>query len=320
MSHSSTTYPTEGQRQRAFEIIGSIITEDDLYHISVAKVAASVEVAYLISIIEKLIGKKIQSADEALPDGTDDSGNEYELSSPEIVLSANTSSVVSVTESAPIEPGMLIEHHKDSKLFAGFIPLGDDDPGVEIDPGNEYELLSPEEESLIINGNPNAATPEGLIDASNDPNKEPQPWSENNPVSEEDVVISQLQSRATDLAYSISNPATLSKKLRESLIDIVGPEAAITYHLGATFNSSSKEVKFQIARISPSMAFKLQSDLKTTEVGFSYIKTVNGWRVAVGLTASMESSDSGIGLTRIKGLQAPSGSQTTGSFSVTVSK
>jgi hypothetical protein len=157
------------------------------------------------------------------------------------------------------------------------------------DSGNEYELANDDERDESV------------------------------PEIDKDPVLSQIETKAKNLAYAITNPETLSRKLREELVSIVGPEAAVTYHLSASFDSSSQEVKFQVARLSPSTVFRLKSDLHTTEVGFAYIKTINGWRVAVGLTASANTGDDVV--TRVR---APQGSgdgvDVAGSFSVTVSR
>lgn len=207
----------------------------------------------------------------------------------------------------------------------------DNSDGID-DAGNEYELTGDDkggsEPDILLTSSDDGAQSEdedseveqvepGMLVEQNaaQESQEPEEREENT----KDPIISQIETKAKNLAYAITNPETLSRKLREELVSIVGPEAAVTYHLSASFDSSSQQVKFQVARLSPSTVFRLKSDLRTTEVGFAYIKTVNGWRVAVGLTANAVTGDDAA--TRVRAPQGSSdGVDVSGTFSVTVSR
>ena len=142
----------------------------------------------------------------------------------------------------------------------------------------------------------------------------------------DDAVVSALESRARDLSLAIVNPATLATKLRESLIDIAGPDAAVTYHIGASYDHQSRQVNVQIARVSPSFVALLKSDLYKTSLEFTYQKrTDGGWNVAVGVQIEAESKFTGLSaksgtVRRPPGLKPPKGSNVKASFSVTLSR
>ncbi len=102
----------------------------------------------------------------------------------------------------------------------------------------------------------------------------------------DDPIITQLTQRAQDLSLSIINPATLACKLRETLEETVGPNKSNAYHIGATFDG--KKVDFQIAYFSPSLLISLQGNTnQDLSLGVSWLKTINGWKVEVGIETAM---------------------------------
>lgn len=130
------------------------------------------------------------------------------------------------------------------------------------------------------------------------------------------TIQSRLKQRAKDLSLSIIKPETFARKLREELISIAGPQAAITYHISAQFDSSTNRLNFQIARLSPKTAIKLQSSLNVTTVQLAYTYvTQSGWRVSVGLNAAY----TGTAEQRNR-FQLPKEAETKIEFGVTLSK
>lgn len=130
------------------------------------------------------------------------------------------------------------------------------------------------------------------------------------------AVTSALSSRARDLSLSITNPPTLARKLRESLIDLVGPEHSRAYHIGAAYSSETGEVQVQIAAVSPTLLARFQaSTTHGAELEVAYQRTVNGWEVAVGAKVSAAPMGEGRSL-----LRAPDDYSLGASFSVTVRK
>lgn len=134
-------------------------------------------------------------------------------------------------------------------------------------------------------------------------------------------VVSALESRARDLSLSIVNPATLATKLRESLLDIAGPDAAVTYHIGASYDNATRQVNVQIARVSPSFVALLKADSRSTSLGLAYQKrTDGGWNVAVGVQVETDNPFTKQKVTAAPGMRPPLGSNLKASFSVTVSR
>lgn len=128
-----------------------------------------------------------------------------------------------------------------------------------------------------------------------------------------DPTLTALSSRARDLSLAIANPATLARKLRESLIDLVGPEQSRAYHIGASYDSETGEVQVQIAAVSPTLLARLQaSSTHGMELEVAYQRTVNGWEVAVGAKVSAAPMGEG------NLLRAPDDYALGASFSVTV--
>jgi len=132
-----------------------------------------------------------------------------------------------------------------------------------------------------------------------------------------DPTISALSSRARDLSLSIANPATLARKLRESLIELVGPDHSRAYHIGAAYDSSTGEVQVQIAAVSPHLLAQFHaSSTYGVELETAYQRTVNGWEVAVGAKVSAAPMGEGTGNL----LHAPKDYSLGASFSVVVRK
>lgn len=128
------------------------------------------------------------------------------------------------------------------------------------------------------------------------------------------AVIPALSSRARDLSLAITNPATLARKLRESLIELVGPEQSRVYHIGAAYSSKTGEVQVQIAAVSPALLSRFQASSKHgMELEVAYQRTMNGgWEVAVGAKVSVAPMGEG------NLLRAPEDYSLGASFSVTV--
>lgn len=128
-----------------------------------------------------------------------------------------------------------------------------------------------------------------------------------------DPILTQLESRARDLSLSIVNPATLAKKLRETLIETVGPEKSKAYHIGASFDG--EKVDFNISYLSPTLLISIVGDTnRDLTLGLSYHRTTQGgWNVEVGVEATI-----GRGVDPQIREQIRSGLKS--SFSVTISK
>lgn len=109
------------------------------------------------------------------------------------------------------------------------------------------------------------------------------------PPSPADIeTLKALSYRARDLSLSITNPATLSRKLRESLIEMVGPDRSQAFHIAGSFNGSTNEARFEIAHLGPNFVSMIGIGKNTgAEIGMGYRRTVgNGWEVDVGVAVS----------------------------------
>jgi len=130
----------------------------------------------------------------------------------------------------------------------------------------------------------------------------------------DEAITSALTQRATDLARAIDNPATLSKKLRESLVDIVGPDAAVAWHISGAYNNG--EVQFQIARLSPNLVAELTATEHGADLGLAWRRTTeSGWQVAVGATVKYSRREPMPRLT-----SQPKSSAIMAAFSVTITR
>lgn len=129
--------------------------------------------------------------------------------------------------------------------------------------------------------------------------------SKSSPTDLADPIVEALTARATDLSRSIVNPATLARKLHESLAEIAG-DAATAYHIGLVYDG--KQIKAQIAYLGPHLIAKLAGNKSSIDLGVAYERTTdNGWKIAVGLTAE-------------KSFKPPKGSGLVASFAVTITK
>jgi hypothetical protein len=125
-----------------------------------------------------------------------------------------------------------------------------------------------------------------------------------------DPIVSALTQRASDLSLSIVNPKTLATKLRESLVEIAGA-SAVSYHIGLAYDG--KNIKVEIAHLSPHLIVKLTADMQSADIGLAYqTKTSGGWDVAVGLTVGKSF--------HTDHFHAPEGSGIVASFAVTISR
>jgi hypothetical protein len=133
------------------------------------------------------------------------------------------------------------------------------------------------------------------------------------PIPPSDPILTQLESRARDLSLSIVNPATFAKKLRETLIETVGPERSKAYHIGASFDG--EKVDFNISYLSSTLLISLVGDTnRDLTLGLSYHRTTQGgWNVEVGVEATI---GRGVG----QEIQEQIRSGLKSSFSVTISK
>lgn len=124
----------------------------------------------------------------------------------------------------------------------------------------------------------------------------------------QDTEISQqLEQRATDLARAINNPATLARKLRESLVEIVGPAAAVAWHISGAYDNG--KANFQILRLTPSLVARLNANEHGADLTMAWRKTtISGWQIAVGATV------------HARGLKVPKSSDIMAEFSVTITK
>lgn len=96
-----------------------------------------------------------------------------------------------------------------------------------------------------------------------------------------------LSYRARDLSLSITNPATLSRKLRESLIEMVGPDRSQAFHIAGRYDSTTQEARFEIAYLGPNFVSMIGIDNTGAEVGLGYQRTIgDGWEMNIGLAVS----------------------------------
>lgn len=124
---------------------------------------------------------------------------------------------------------------------------------------------------------------------------------------EPDRVVSALEGRARDLSMAIDRPEVLAKKLRESLVDLVGPEKAVAYYIGAELKDGA--IQYQVARLGPRFLTRFSGTGNRAELQVAYQHTSEGgWKIAVGVSASTSS------------LGRPRGSSVTGGFSIVVSR
>lgn len=151
-----------------------------------------------------------------------------------------------------------------------------------------------------------------------------------------DDPISILTTRARDLSLAISNPKTLATKLRETLIDTVGPQKASTFHLSISYNSETNLANITISQVTPSFTGMITADPLTHNLsaGASWQRTVNGWEIGVGAVVTVgriKPNNNGTGQdssewdvssipTTLTPLQAPTGSSVKAQFTVTISR
>jgi len=100
-----------------------------------------------------------------------------------------------------------------------------------------------------------------------------------------DHTIQAISDRAKDLSLSIINPETLARKLRESLVDLVGDEKAQTYFISASL--ADNLVNVQVGVISPNVLLTLKYAGNELSLSSAYQKKVNGWDVAVGVQVGL---------------------------------
>jgi len=96
-----------------------------------------------------------------------------------------------------------------------------------------------------------------------------------------DPTIQAISDRAKDLSLSIINPETLARKLRESLVDLVGNEKAQTYFISASLVDNLVNVRVGV--ISPNVLLNLKYAGNELSLSSAYQKKINGWDVAVGV-------------------------------------
>lgn len=159
---------------------------------------------------------------------------------------------------------------------------------------------------------------DNLDEPTEDETETVSPELSESPSTPPDPVLSLLESRARDLSLSIINPSTLAKKLRETLIETVGPDKSTAYYIGATFDG--EKVDFQISYLSPSLLVALRGNTdRDVTLGVSWQRMIgDGWKVEVGadvaLSGPFSGDDNGKG--HIKGI----GGDIKASFSVMISK
>lgn len=121
-----------------------------------------------------------------------------------------------------------------------------------------------------------------------------------------DPVVAALQQRASDLSFALS-PAAIARKLREELIQAVGPDRAVAYYIGAS-TEDGKNIRFEVARLGPAFLARLVGDTHSATLTFSWERTTaKGWRISIGVSASAP-------------YHPPKGSRLQGSFAVTIAR
>jgi hypothetical protein len=124
-----------------------------------------------------------------------------------------------------------------------------------------------------------------------------------------DPVAAAIARRARDLSYALT-PRAIGEKLQKELEAIVGKEAAVVYQIRAK-TTNGRDVEFEVARLGPRLLARVTGSVeKGAKVDVAWrAMTGGGWRVAVGVAASVD-----------WGWERPAGATVAGEFVVTLKR